>query len=60
MAVAELLTTTSSRPLLKLGIRDRFSDPDTYENLLEESGLTPDGIALSIKAHLERRNHVKR
>ena len=48
-AIAEYLYSRgNSPPLLSLGIQDIFLKPGNYQYMLEQSGLTPEGISTNI------------
>lgn len=46
-AVAELLSEELPRPLVRVGMKDRFGESGTPEELLEKFGLTADHIAMA-------------
>lgn len=52
-SIAEVLAGEGNMPALKrLGVRDGFSAVGDYQYLLEQHGLTPEGIVSSIKLYL--------
>lgn len=53
-AVSEYLTQISGQPLLRLGIGDCYPEPDTYESLLEQNGLTSHGIASAVQKRIAK------
>ncbi len=52
-AIADVLSEQrNSAPLLKLGVQDRFMPVGDYNYLVEQTGLTPEQIAVSIENKL--------
>lgn len=52
-AVSEIFAENGvTSQMLKLGIKDRFSDVGDYQYLLKQNGLTPEGIVASVKNKL--------
>ena len=52
-AIADVLSgQRNSAPLLKLGVQDRFMPVGDYNYLVEQTGLTPEQIAVSIENKL--------
>lgn len=55
-AVAELLSETYPCPVVRVGVRDRFGQSGTPEELLEEYGLTAKDVATAAHRAIELKN----
>jgi transketolase len=55
-AIAEYVSEHYNQRLIRLGIKDSYLYPDTYETLMREAGLDVHGLVVSIKEGIERRD----